>query len=175
MKYIVLLAAILLATNSTNVSAQGDNETAMSLAHVKGVNSSENKLKSTECKATRVSIRAMRDFCKSHKDVTDARWFKTQRGEIATFRTNNSHTKIVYDKKGNRLYTMISYHESKLDHHVRHLVKSNYYDADIIGVHEFQFEKKTIYVIKLQDQQSDFLTLKVCDGQAEEISSRSGR
>ena len=90
---------------------------------------------------------------------------------FASFASNGTHTKVVYDIKGHGKYAIISYTEAKLDRNIRTLVKSTYFDANIIGVHQFEFGNKTVYAIKMQDQQSNFLTLKVSDGQIEDITS----
>jgi hypothetical protein len=70
-----------------------------------------------------------------------------------------------------RQYSIISYTEKYLAFEIRDLVKRNFYDHNIIGVHQFEFENdKTVYVIKMTDAQSIAMTLKVYDGQVEVIN-----
>jgi hypothetical protein len=73
--------------------------------------------------------------------------------------------------KGQRTYSIISYPESKLNRQVRSRVKSVYFDATIIGVHQFEFDNKTIHVIKMLDQDSKPMTLAVTDEQIEDITT----
>jgi hypothetical protein len=174
MKQFLLSTAIFLMTASSNhSSAQSSNDIALNLAGLIAETSGNIKVKATEARATEVSIRAMRDFTRAFKNVPEVKWFKSESGEFASFVSNGTHTKVLYDKKGRRSYSLVSYTESKLDRNIRHLVKSSYYDATIIGVHQFEFDNKTVYAIKMLDQQSNPLTLKVCDGRIEDITSQN--
>ena len=128
--------------------------------------------KTSEAKITEVNIRAMRDFSRSFKNAPETKWFKTDKGYIASFSENGKNTKIVYDNRGQRNYSIISYPESKLNRQIRNRVKSVYFDATIIGVHQFEFDNKTIHVIKMLDQNSKPMTLAVSDEQIEDITTR---
>jgi len=113
----------------------------------------------------------MRDFSRSFKNAPETKWFKTDKGYFASFFESGKNTKIVYDNRGQRTYSIISYPESKLNRQVRSRVKSVYFDATIIGVHQFEFDNKTIHVIKMLDQDSKPMTLAVTDEQIEDITT----
>jgi hypothetical protein len=115
----------------------------------------------------------MRDFSRSFKNAPEPKWFKTDKGYFASFSENGKNTKIVYDNRGQRTYIIISYPEAKLNRQVRSRVKSVYFDATIIGVHQFEFDNKTIHVIKMLDQDSKPMTLAVTDEQIEDITSHA--
>ena len=169
MKQFILSAAIFLMTTSTNhSSAQNGNRISLNFNSL----ISATFEKTSEAKITEVNIRAMRDFSRSFKNAPETKWFKTDKGYIASFSENGKNTKIVYDNRGQRNYSIISYPESKLNRQVRSRVKSVYFDATIIGVHQFEFDNKTVHVIKMLDQNSKPMTLAVTDEQIEDITTR---
>ena len=169
MKQFILSAAIFLMTISTNhSSAQNGNRISLNFNSL----ISATFEKTSEAKITEVNIRAMRDFSPSFKNAPETKWFKTDKGYFASFSENGKNTKIVYDNRGQRNYSIISYPESKLNRQVRSRVKSIYFDATIIGVHQFEFDNKTIHVIKMLDQNSKPMTLAVSDEQIEDITTR---
>ena len=126
-----------------------------------------------ETKVTGVHMDAVRDFTRSYKNITDTKWFKTEGGYIANFGSNGIDTKIVYDNKGRWFYNLLNYTEANLAPQIRHLVKSKYYDHDIRVVHEYEFaNNNTVYVIIIQDQQSNISTLKVSADEIKDITDR---
>ena len=125
-----------------------------------------------ETKVTSVHIDAARDFARSYKNITDVKWFKSEGGYIANFGLRGIDTKIAYDNKGRWFYNLLSYTEANLAPQIRHLVKSKYYDHDIRVVHEYEFANNTVYVIIIQDQQSNISTLKVSDDEIKDITDR---
>ena len=122
-------------------------------------------------KITKVNIKAAREFARSHHDISDATWFKSDGGYIANLQSGGINTRIVYDEKGRWFYNVLSYAEAKLDVNIRDMVKSKYPDHDIMVVDQYQFQTKILYLIKMIDQQSNFVTVKVCDGRMEVIPS----
>jgi hypothetical protein len=119
-----------------------------------------------------VNIKAVRNFNRSHKHVSNPKWFTTDEGFTAGFSSEGKNTKVVYDKKGTRQYEIISYTEQHLDAGIRNLVKSSYYDNSIIGIHQFEFANKTVYVVKMLDAKSAPVTLTVCDGHIKDITTQ---
>jgi hypothetical protein len=171
MKHIILTTAIfLMITLSNRSSAQSSNDAAVNITSLLSANIVG---RASAVKVTEVNARAMKDFNRSFKHAPETKWFQSDKGYFASFDEDGKNTKIVYDNKGRRNYTIISYPEAKLDRHIRTLVKSTYLDATIIGVHEFELDSKTVYAIKMLDQNSRPLTLKVSDGQIEDITSHA--
>src|SRR5688500_829303 len=129
MKQFLLSTVIFLMTTSTNhSSAQNSNDAGLNLNSLISATLIE---KASEAKVTEVNVRAMRDFSRAFKNAPEAKWFKTDKGYFASFSENGKNTKIVYDSKGQRTYSIISYPESKLNRQVRSRVKSVYYEATI--------------------------------------------
>ncbi len=169
MKQLLLSTAIFLMTTSANhSSAQNNNDVGLNLKSLISATLIE---KASEAKVTEVNAKAMRDFSRAYKNAPETKWFKTDKGYFASFFENGKNTKIVYDNRGQRTYSIISYPESKLNRQVRSRVKSVYFDATIIGVHQFEFDNKTIHVIKMLDQDSKPMTLAVTDEQIEDITT----
>ena len=124
-----------------------------------------------EIKITHVNIKAVRHFIGSHKNISDAKWFETEGGYLASFISKRIFTKIVYDDKGRWMYNLLEYTEADLAFEIRDMVKRKYYDDDIFVVHQYEFDNnKTIYIIRMYDQQSSIRTIKVCDGEIEDIT-----
>lgn len=126
-----------------------------------------------ETKVTKVNIKAARDFSRSFNDPADVKWYSSPDGFSASFDSEGVNTKVLYDKKGRRIYSIKSYTENKLDRKIRTRVRRNYFDDTIIGVHQFEFENnKTVYVIKMLGQNSQPKTLTLCDGLINDITTR---
>ncbi|NJO24802.1 MAG: hypothetical protein HC867_01950 [Bacteroidia bacterium] len=113
-----------------------------------------------------VNLKALRDFTKTYKTVTNENWYIVQDGFIAKFKKNNIQNRVDYDKKGNWLTTFRYYGEDQLPREVRHLVKSTYYDYAITLVNEIKTGSKTIYIVHMADKTS-WVNLRVCDGEME--------
>ena len=165
------ITMILMIASSKYSTAQSRTDLALNFPGLI-TSSSPAEPRSTETTASEVNVRAMKDFNRAYKNVPDVKWFNSESGQFASFSSNGTHTRVVYDVKGRRAYTIISYIEAKLNPSVRNLVMSKYYDAAIIGVHQFEFGNRTVYVIKMLDQQSTPLTLQVIDAQIEDITTK---
>ena len=153
------IAFIMFMATSQVITANNSLHTTPGLEHVTG-----------EISGTNVNIKAVRDFSRLYKNINYAKWYTTGQGYSASFDLDGKNIKVVYDVNGIRLYSIISYTEQKLDLNIRDLVKCKYYDHTIIGVHQFEFENnKTVYVIKMFGTHSNAMTIKVCDGQIEQI------
>ena len=171
MKQISLaIALFMLIASSGNSNAQSKNYVTLNYTAL--VSGTMNKNILAEIKVTKANIKAVRDFTRLYKNVSDAKWYTSEKGYSATFDINGKNIKVEYDLAGWRLYSMISYTEKDLDLNIRDLVRRNYYDSNIIGVHQFEFaNNKTLYVIKMLDTKSKATTLTVSDGQISDITT----
>ena len=155
MKPVVSAIALLMFLATSQMSSAKSNIFPAGLPGVPG-----------EITVTNVNIKAVRDFARLYRNINNAKWYTTGKGYSASFDMDGKNIKVVYDINGMRQYTIISYTEKYLDFGIRDLVKRNFYDHNIIGVHQFEFENnKTVYVIKMIDAQANAMTLKVYDGQ----------
>ncbi len=118
-----------------------------------------------------VNVHALKGFVKEFKNV-NASWYKANDGGfIASFKTGDVKNSVAYTAKGTWHHTIRYYDEKQLPKDVRSTVKSTYYDYTILGVSEVHYEDQVIYIILIQDD-TTIKTLRVCDGEMEEIKNQ---
>jgi hypothetical protein len=111
-----------------------------------------------------INTRALKDFNKNFKNAGKAEWSKIKNGFVAEFKINEVKTKVYYGRKGRWSATLRTYDQYKLPKDIRELVRSTYYDYDIYLVYEITIEDKTVYLVKIEDQQT-IKTIRVIDGE----------
>ncbi len=100
-----------------------------------------------------INIHAVRDFLNRFDKVDDAQWFAgPNEGFEAYFIKDGFGDRVMYDKYGNWLMSLITGHEEKLPRNIRYLVKSTYYDFDIILVEELHIREGVEYIVYLEDK-----------------------
>ncbi len=111
-----------------------------------------------------VNKKAADDFKERFDNPGGALWYSDKNGFTSYFKVDGFTNKVGYDKKGNWIYSIILYNESKLPKDVRASVKSVYYDMAINLVKKeiqtvngkgyvFNLEDKTtIRIVKVNDQ-----------------------
>jgi hypothetical protein len=122
----------------------------------------------SEVFANDVNIKAMRHFIKQFSSVTTEKWYKISDGIVASFTENEIETKVHYDLNGDWHCTLRTYNENQLPFAVRDLVKSKYYDYNILVVYEIIYPGSLTYIVKIEDSKR-IKTLKVTDGEMEVI------
>src|SRR5436190_6151099 len=95
--------------------------------------------------------RAVEDFHKSFKGITNEQWSKLNDGYIARFTEDSMQIRVNYNRKGNWQYTIRYYGEKKLPLEVRSMVKSVYYDYTISRVAEIHMDDQPVYILYIQD------------------------
>lgn len=118
-----------------------------------------------------VSLDAVRDFIKRFPFATDVKWKKAENDYVATFSVEFIQTMVRYKGNGNWAYTINRYdNEKMLPEEVRVLVKKTYFDYAITHIDEIHLaeQSNTIYLVLLEDDKT-FKTIRVCDGEMEEI------
>ncbi len=99
-----------------------------------------------------VNKKAASDFKKRFGNPEGTLWFSDKNGLTSYFKVEGFTDNVCYDKKGNWMYSMILYNESKLPKDVRAIVKSVYYDMTIKLVEEVQVRDAKVYVVHLEDE-----------------------
>jgi len=112
--------------------------------------------------------RAVKDFEKSFKGITNEQWLRLGDGYIASFTADSVQTRVGYNRKGSREYTLRNYSEKKLPREVRNIVKSVYHDYTIINVAEVDFDDQPVFIVYMQDE-THLKTIGVYDGEIKEI------
>jgi hypothetical protein len=170
------IACLLMIISSKNSAAQSDSEIAFNNSTsiidlpANPTNKNTSGTKVTYLKVTQVNMSAVRHFMRSHKNVSDERWFRTKDGYIANYLSKGIDTRIVYDEQGRLLYNLLVYTEDKLPFNIRHRVKSQYYDDDITEIRQYETRDKTVYIILMKDQQSDTKILQVSDDEIKDVT-----
>jgi hypothetical protein len=115
-----------------------------------------------------VNQKAVRDFKKAFKDISNEKWYSIKNGFLAEFSLNTTKNRVVYDKKGNWRFTVSYYEEKNLPAEIRAIVKPVYYDYTITRIAEVHVDDKIIYIVHVQNN-SSLKTLRVCEGEMELI------
>ncbi|PWT77190.1 MAG: hypothetical protein C5B59_04640 [Bacteroidetes bacterium] len=122
----------------------------------------------TAATTSEVNTKAMRDFRKAFKNVSDEKWYSISSGYLAEFTDHSIKNSVVYDKKGNWVFTIRYYDEKDLPGDVRSQVKKTYYDYTITTVEEIHVDDKVIYLVHLQND-STWKKVRICDGEMQLI------
>jgi hypothetical protein len=115
-----------------------------------------------------VSSKAVRNFINKFKQASGETWFVTDGGFVVKFKQHGVETRADYDKKGDWLYTIRTYDESGMSAELRHLVKSSYYDYNILQVQEIETPSDNFtYIVHLEGK-TKLINLRINDGDMEE-------
>ncbi len=116
-----------------------------------------------------INAKAIKDFSKAHKNVSNAAWLTNEDGFAATFRQNDVYNVVYYDKKGRWMGDLKGYTEDKMAADLRKMVKSVYYDYAITYVHEaetIESNREPTYIIHMQND-TTLVLLRIHDGEME--------
>jgi hypothetical protein len=108
-----------------------------------------------------INLRALRDFMWRYNQEDHACWFCTHDGGFESYFVRDGYgNRVIYDQKGNWLFSLLNYDKSKLPVKIRSLVRSVYFDFDILVVEELQMNEGIEYIITLE-YDSDISVVKV--------------
>jgi hypothetical protein len=145
---VIVSAATLGGINSANAQIASNSS---SLEYQ--INATETKNTMNELEA--ISPRALKDFVNTHKNVKGESWMKTKDGFSVRFNSDDIQTTIYYDKKGNWAGSIKYYGEEKMLREIRHIVKSTYYDYNIVYTQEIETtdtDGVPTYVVCVEDK-----------------------
>ncbi len=114
-----------------------------------------------------VSIRLNKAFNQVFQNATHLRWYELENKFLVKFIMNNRENRALFTRKGDLVYHVAYGSEAFLPGEVRHLVKSKYYDQAITRVLKVDQDKRTIWVIRLEDAR-DHIMARVEDMELEE-------
>jgi hypothetical protein len=101
-------------------------------------------------------------FKKSYSHSNDVRWTAVENNYLATFSDEGRMTRILFDKKGNIVYSITDGTIKNLPADARKTVRSIYYDFDITLVSEVHTLGKTAWIINMEDEKN-IVIVKVVD------------
>ena len=134
-----------------------------SLGYEMSATKTTNSMKELEA----ISTRALRDFAYTHKNVTGESWTKLKDGFSVKFISEGVRTTIYYNRKGIWTGSVKIYGEEKMLRDVRHVVKSAYYDYNIVYAQEIETidsEGVPTYVVCVDDK-TNIKMIRIRDGE----------
>ena len=136
--------------------------------NIPSVGSSTSKANVSTLHRGDVRSKAVRNFVRVYKNISDEKWYEIPDALMALFTVNDIDYRVDYDKKGNWLHTMRTYSENKLPGDIRHLVKSSYYDYNITFVQEIEKPREPFtYVVHLEGK-TKLINLRVSSGEIDQ-------
>jgi hypothetical protein len=169
-KIFSILITLAIAATLNSVFAR-DNSTGFNAPGSENIYLRDNEA-STERDANLVSMRVLRDFAKSFKNVTNEKWYKVSDGFMASFDDNGIETKVAYDRKGVFHCVLRTLNESQLPTDIRAIVKSKYYDFKILVAYEITHDSDPVYIFKIEDSKT-LKMLRVADGEIEVVTDNT--
>lgn len=119
-----------------------------------------------ETRARNISIKAVRDFVTTFKNVNNNKWYinDTNDGFTSTFEADGIKSTVSYDSEGNRRYIIRTYQEDKMSFEIRDMVKREYYDANITLVKEYETNRGLTIYVHMEDKDS-WKIVRIVDGE----------
>ena len=112
-----------------------------------------------------INIKAVRSFKNMYRNIDNEAWYIMPDGYRASFKDDGRIYFVNYDQKGGWQRTLRQYHETKMDHDIRALVKSVYYDYNITLVEEIeQPAQPVVYLVHMEDNISR-KNVRICEGE----------
>lgn len=115
-----------------------------------------------------INIKAARNFIKSFNDAEDVYWIKLPDCIIVRFTEKGIKTRVDYDKKGNRICSMRSYHESELPEEIKTQIKMVFSDLTIAWINEITKDDSKIYLVQMHGKNC-IKTIRVIGGKMETV------
>ena len=117
--------------------------------------------------------KAIKYLSKNFKNASGETWIKSPCGYYVRFILNGVDHMVFYDRRGNRLYTIRNYDETKMPADMRHIVKSTYYDYDIRLVQEIEGNSNTAtYLVHLEGK-TQWINVRIRDGEMDEFEKNN--
>ncbi len=140
-----------------------------SLKFLPAIDSPEKSVEAYKSEKPDFNPKVARNFSRDFKNASGESWIKLKNGYYTMFTLNGIHYMVFYNNRGQRLYTIRNYDETKLPKDVRHVVKSTYYDYAITLVQEIEDAAGTItYLVHLEGK-TELINLRVQNYEMDEF------
>ncbi|HEY6975011.1 MAG TPA: hypothetical protein VH396_01910 [Chitinophagaceae bacterium] len=165
-----VMAAVMLIQHADAQTVQGSSSAGFAVgSSISAVDNITGEQKNNNA-LSGIHPRAVKDFQKSFKGITNEEWSKIDGGYIASFTQDSVQTRVDYNGRGARQHTILYYGEKKLPREVRNMVKSVYYDYTILNVVEIRLDDQPIYMVYMQDE-THLKTIRVHDGEMQQVQN----
>jgi len=124
----------------------------------------------TVTSTTNVSKKVSDIFKATFPDAQNAKWSKLNKDFLVEFITADLNNRVLFHKNGAIVYHIRYGGEKNLPTEVRKLVKSNYFDYNIIKAINVQEDNRDIWIVNLEDNKK-LLIVRVEGGELEEVSN----
>ena len=139
-KLFATLLAGLLAIAGQGVQAQVSGTASLLNVHAIGVEAAV--------------VKASRDFYKRVGEAKEEQWYKSPEGIQAEYTDPSVKALYMYDRKGNFVYSILTYGEDRMPEEVRQLVRSTYFDFGITWVKEVNEARNLVYVVHMENDKA---------------------
>lgn len=146
------------ATHISFADLNADDKTARAAGDKTALTNSFDPVDKTAIKEMEVNLKAAKarlkvnnHLSKNFKNVSNLSWNSEEKAIIATFKMNEKSARVVYNKRGNWLYTIITYPEDQMPQDTRSLIKENYSGFTISVVKEISQGGINLHLVYLED------------------------
>jgi hypothetical protein len=117
-----------------------------------------------------ISAMALLAFKRDFSTVKDVSWSIVENKYMARFTSDGRKTRVLFDKKGQIVYSVSEGTLRNLPADTRKTVRSIYYDYDITKATEVHTLDKSAWIINLEDETS-LVIVRVMDGEVTETGN----
>ncbi len=116
-------------------------------------------------KSTKVEItkKVSKSFDRFFKGAVAPQWYEANKRFIVNFILDDQKHKAEFTKGGQLLYVLAYGNEEHMPQDVRTVVKSKYFDYNIISTVKIDVDGKTVWLVNIEDAQQ-YYVLRVEDG-----------
>lgn len=110
----------------------------------------------TPVEATKINLKAMKNFQNSYPHVTDAQWSVLKdKSQLCVFQLSEVKYRAFYNPNGSWSYSVLSYDGKQIKRDLYEKIHATYYDYRIVYVNQIDLSNgKTIYLVEIQDDKS---------------------
>lgn len=102
-------------------------------------------------KTAKINLKVTDHVQSNFSNVSDLSFYAEDKLIIGTFKMGQKSSRVVYDEKGNWMYSVTSYGENQLPENIRSLAKRNYGKFKIALVQEVRQGEVQLYKIHLEN------------------------
>jgi hypothetical protein len=104
-----------------------------------------------DLKAAKVNLKVTNHLSKQFRNMSNLKWSTEEKVIVATFKIDEKSGRVVYNKKGNWLYSIITYTEDQMPKEVKFLINDAYPGYNITLVHEITQGSTFLYDVFIED------------------------
>jgi len=138
-------------SESVNPTVAEESETTGTGNSVDPVDKTKIRQIKANLKSAKANLKITNHFSANFKKVSNPVWVTEEDAIVATFKIAEKSSRVVYDKKGKWLFTVVTYSEDQLPREIRSLVKAKYRKFNIKLAQEISQGDIIIYKVFLDD------------------------